>query len=59
MRILGFTKHWPKLNNETFTTFRFPWKNGFEFRIGDMVAASKFEQGKKMKYRHKLEEIYV
>lgn len=28
MRILGFTKKWPKLNNELiFTTFRFPRKD--------------------------------
>jgi len=37
MRILGFSKHWSKLDNETFTTFRFPWRNGFEFKIGDRV----------------------
>jgi len=37
MRILGFSQHWSKLDNAEFTTFRFPWSNGFEFRVGDKV----------------------
>ncbi len=40
MRIIGFSKKWPKLGKplaETFTTFRFPWSNGFQFQVGDRV----------------------
>ena len=40
MRFLPFEKPWPKLYkpiDETFTTFRFPWKDGFEHQIGDKV----------------------
>ena len=40
MRIIGFSTKWAKLSKpitKPFTTFRFPWSNGFEFQIGDKV----------------------
>ena len=38
MRILGFMKHWPKLDQEVFTTFRYPrldkdWEIGEEVKV--------------------------
>lgn len=36
MRILGFSKHWAKLDNPEFTTFRFPRKDK-DWQIGETV----------------------
>ena len=36
MRVLGFSKHWSKLNNHTFTAFRFPRRDKDWF-IGEYV----------------------
>ena len=36
MRILGFSKHWEKLNNDEFTTFRFP-REDKDWEIGERV----------------------
>lgn len=40
MRVLGFERHWPKLDQETFTTFRYPRKDadmGRDWRVGEVV----------------------
>ena len=37
MRVLGFSKMWPKLSNQTFTTFRFPRKDKRDWEIGEVV----------------------
>lgn len=40
MRILGFTKHWLKLDNPEFTTFRYPRADsakGRDWHIGETV----------------------
>jgi hypothetical protein len=40
MRIISFSKMWPKLQQETFTTFRFPRKDagrGRDWAIGERV----------------------
>lgn len=36
MRILGFAKHWPKLNKDKFTTFRYPRRDR-DWQIGEKV----------------------
>jgi len=36
MRILGFSKKWPKLQNNTFTTFRFKRKDR-DWEVGEVV----------------------
>ena len=36
MRILGFSKMWQKLDQETFTTFRFPRKDK-DWYVGEVV----------------------
>jgi len=36
MRILGFVKHWPKLNRDKFTTFRYPRRDK-DWYIGEKV----------------------
>lgn len=36
MRILGFVKHWSKLNKNTFTTFRYPRRDRDWF-VGEKV----------------------
>ena len=36
MRILGFSKHWQKLSNSTFSTFRFA-RCGKDWQVGEMV----------------------
>lgn len=36
MRILGFSKKWPKLEQEEFTTFRFPRKDR-DWGVGEVV----------------------
>lgn len=36
MRILGFSKKWAKLNNRSFTTFRFPRKDR-DWQLGEQV----------------------
>ena len=40
MRILGFEKHWPKLDSPMFTTFRLPRKDadkGRDWKVGEIV----------------------
>lgn len=40
MRILGFSKKWPKLQQATFTTFRYPRKDavkGRDWHLDEMV----------------------
>lgn len=40
MRILGFSKKWPKLQQDTFTTFRYPRKDapqGRDWHLGETV----------------------
>lgn len=36
MRILGFEKHWPKLDDETFSTFRYP-RRDTDWIVGERV----------------------
>lgn len=36
MRILGFSKKWPKLKQPTFTTFRFPRRDR-DWEVGELV----------------------
>ena len=36
MRVLGFSKHWQKLSNSEFTTFRFPRKDK-DWQVGEVV----------------------
>jgi|GEM_PF-1356790 len=36
MRILGFSKHWDKLNQESFTTFRF-FRKDKDWALGEIV----------------------
>jgi len=36
MRILGFSKKWDKLQNDVFTTFRFPRKDK-DWQVGEVV----------------------
>ena len=36
MRILGFSKKWPKLEQQEFTTFRFPRKDK-DWYVGEVV----------------------
>ena len=36
MRILGFSKKWQKLSNQTFTTFRFPRKDK-DWQVGEVI----------------------
>lgn len=36
MRILGFVKYWPKLNKNTFTTFRYPRRDK-DWQVGEKV----------------------
>jgi len=36
MRILGFERHWPKLDEETFSTFRYP-RRDTDWLIGERV----------------------
>ena len=40
MRILGYAKHWPKLDKSVHTTFRFPRKDsdkGYDWAVGETV----------------------
>ena len=37
MRILGFSKKWDKLNNDTFTTFRFKRHDKRDWFVGEIV----------------------
>lgn len=37
MRELGFSRNWPKLKQDTFTTFRFPRKDT-DWKIGEKVS---------------------
>ena len=36
MRVLGFSKKWPKLSNPEFTTFRYPRKDR-DWQVGELV----------------------
>ena len=36
MRVLGFSKKWPKLSMDEFTTFRFPRKDT-DWQVGEIV----------------------
>lgn len=36
MRVLGFQKYWPKLDDETFTTFRYPRRDK-DWQVGELV----------------------
>lgn len=37
MRILGFSQMWPKLQNDTFTTFRFKRRDKRDWEVGEVV----------------------
>ena len=45
MRIMGFTKKWPKLYQPEFTTFRFPRKDR-PWAVGEMVQTVYHPRGK-------------
>jgi hypothetical protein len=45
MRVLGFSKKWDKLNDKTFTTFRFPRKDR-DWSVGEQVQIVFHPRGK-------------
>ena len=49
MRVLGFSKKWPKLYQPEFTTFRFPRKDsdrGRDWKVGELVQIVYHPRGK-------------